>query len=306
MRTLKRGIRKEDNSPNMGVDDIEDVMEARPDSSYPTSGRRDYDDISRLVPLEKAEKILGERPDGSYPKPPTSKHPRADTIKKYQDAVASYPARVKALKEWEKKYDRLAALAQLLKNTQDELDDLREDLAQWASMNNGTYVVMHGSDSYSWVADPSSLVDGIIDKYHVPDEIGSLDDRADWVFNTIAFDEDSDIFPSALITLDRDVVRIIAVPDDIAYITSIIEDYVDTLQPKDILSETNAKMDQKSSIILQKWRNNNTTNSQLDENEKQLKLFLASSAFLKEIQQLNKYPNTSQVGRLVSHFLKQI
>ena len=69
---------------------------------------------------------------------------------------------------------------------------------------------------------------------------------------------------------------------------------------------TNAKLDQRSQRVLQEWKNNNVTNSQLDAGRKELKLYLASVAFLKEVQQLNKYPNATKVSDLVNHFLQQI
>ena len=321
MRELKRGIKKEsksflkkeDNnySPNMGVDDIEDIMAAgldwtQADFKAPSDEPKDYDDASKLITIAQAEKIIGERPDASKPKPPTSKNPRPDTLRKYQDALKTYKDRVKELAEWEKKFDRLVALVQLLKNTHDRLDDLREDLANWAAVNHGTYLVRQGRDSYSWVNDPVNIVDGLIEKLHIPDEITSLDDKVDWNFDNMDFDEDEDVLPTVLITLGKNMLRLVAIPDDLNQISGLIEDYVDTVQPKDLLSITNAKMDQKSNLVLQNWKNNDVTNAQLDKDKKELKLFLAASAFLKEIQQLNKYPNASKVGNLVNHFLQQI
>jgi len=317
MRTLKREskslVRKEDNnySANMGVDDIEDIIAAgldwtQADFEAPEDEPRDYDDASKLITIAQAEKIIGERPDASKPKPPTSKNPRPDTLRKYQDAINSYKYRVKALAAWEKKFDRLVALAQLLKNKKDDLDGLRDELANWASSYRGTFLVRQGRDSYSWIQDPVKVVDALIEKLNIPDEITSLDDKATWNFDNIDFDEDTDTFPSVLITVGRNMVRLVSIPDDLNDISDVIEDYVDTIEPKDLLSKTNAKLDQKSQRVLQEWKNNNVTNAQLDAGKQELKLYIASVAFLKEVQQLNKYPNATKVSELVNHFLQQI
>ena len=306
-------LKKEDNnySPEMGVDDIEDIMAAgldwtQADFKAPKDEPRDYDDASKLITIAEAEKIIGKRPDASKPKPPTSKNPRPDTIRKYQDDLKSYKTRLKALTDWEKKFDRLVALVQSLKNTHDRIEDIKEDIANWSASNPGTFIVRQGRGSYSWTQDPVSVIQGMVDKLNVPEEIGSLDDKVTLDVDDIDLDEDEDIFPTVLVTMGRNMLRIISIPDDINDISSIIEDYVDTIQPKDLSSITNAKLDQKSQRVLQEWKNNEVTNSQLDSSREDLKLYLASVAFLKEVQQLNKYPNSSKVGKLVNNFLDQI
>lgn len=306
-------VKREDNnySYNMGVDDIEDIMASgldwtQADFEYPEDDPRDYDDPSKLITIDQAEKIIGERPDASKPKPPASKNPRPDTIRKYQDALKSYKDRVKALAEWEKKFDRLVALAQLLQNKKDDLDGLRDELANWAASYRGTYLVRQGRDSYSWIQDPVKVVEGLIEKLNIPEEITKLDERVSWNFDNIDFDEDTDVFPSVLITVGRNMVRLVSIPDDLNEISDLIEDYVDTIEPKDLLSMTNAKLDQKSQRVLQEWKNNNVTNAQLDDGKRELKLYIASVAFLKEVQQLNKYPDSTKVSELVNHFLRQI
>ena len=306
-------LKKEDNnySATMGVDDIEDIIAAgldwtQADFKEPKEEPRDYDDASKLITIAQAEKILGERPDASKPKPPTSKNPRPDTLRKYQDAIKSYKDRVKSLAEWEKKFDRLVALVQLLKNKKEDLDGLRDELANWSSTYRGTFLVRQGRDSYSWIQDPVKVVDALVEKLNIPEEITSIDNNVLWNFDNIDFDEDTDTFPSVLITVGRNMVRLVSIPDDLNDISDIIEDYVDTIEPKDLLSKTNAKLDQRSQRVLQEWKNNNVTNSQLDAGRKELKLYLASVAFLKEVQQLNKYPNATKVSDLVNHFLQQI
>lgn len=306
-------LKKEDNyySSNLGVDDIEDIIDSGldwSDSDYSNlkDDPRDYDDPSRLVTIAQAEKIIGERPDASKPKPPTSKNPRPDTIKKYQDAVKSYKDRLKALSVWEKKYDRLVAQAQSLKNIQDQLSDIEESLVDWCTRNPGTYIIRDTLSSYSLIQDPVEALDTLIKDLDIPDEIESMDNHPKWMVDTIEFDEDSYIFSSVLITLDNDVLRIISIPDDLNDVSMAIEDYVESIQPKNLLSDTNAKLDQKSEMTLKFWNREGTTNSQLDENEQDLKLYLASVCFVKEIQQLSKYPNSTSVGSMVKNILKEI
>lgn len=306
-------LKKEDNyySSNLGVDDIEDIIDSGldwSDADYSNlqDDPRDYDDPSRLVTIAQAEKIIGERPDASKPKSPTSKNPRPDTIKKYQDAVKSYKDRLKALSVWEKKYDRLVAQAQSLKNIQDQLSDIEESLVDWCTRNPGTYIIRDTLSSYSLIQDPVEALDTLIKDLDIPDEIESMDNHPKWMVNTIEFDEDSDIFSSVLITLDNDVLRIISIPDDLNDVSMAIEDYVESIQPKNLLSDTNAKLDQKSEMTLKVWDRDGITNSQLDENEQDLKLYLASVCFVKEIQQLSKYPNFTSVGSMVKNILKEI
>lgn len=306
-------LKKEDNyySSNLGVDDIEDIIDSGldwSDADYSNlkDDPRDYDDPSRLVTIAQAEKIIGERPDASKPKPPTSKNPRPDTIKKYQDAVKSYKDRLKALSVWEKKYDRLVAQAQSLKNIQDQLSDIEESLVDWCTRNPGTYIIRDTLSSYSLIQDPVEALDTLIKDLDIPDEIESMDNHPKWMVDNIEFDEDSDIFSSVLITLDNDVLRIISIPDDLNDVSMAIEDYVASIQPKNLLSDTNAKLDQKSEMTLKVWDREGTTNSQLDENEQDLKLYLASVCFVKEIQQLSKYPNSTSVGSMVKNILKEI
>lgn len=310
-----KGSHNEENnySSNMGVDTIEDIMAAgldwtQADFEYPVDEPRDYDDASKLITIAQAEKVIGERPDASKPKPPTSKNPRPDTIRKYRDAIATYKDRVKELSEWERKFNRLVALVQLLRNTQDRLDDLREDLSEWAVRNPGTFIIRQGRDSYTLVSDPDIVLDKFIKKLGVPDEITSLDGNTSWNFDNIDFDEDKDVFPSVLITVGKNMIRFISIPDDLNDITYLIEDYVDTIQPKDLSSMTYAKLDQKAKLTLETWKDNKTTNADLTPEEKELKLYLAAEAFLKEIQQLNKYPSLmpTRVGKLVNNFLQQI
>ena len=307
-------VRKEDNSysTDMGVDDIEDVINAGLDwtddeSEFEKEEPRDYDDPSKLVTIADAEKIIGERPDASKPKPPTSKNPRPDTIRKYKEALSSYKERVKALGEWEKKYDRLVALTQQLKNTNDRIEELEDDLSNWSASNHGTFLVRMGRNSYSWIQDPVSLVSDIREKLNIPKEITSLRDSTKWYFDTLDFDEDEDIFPTVLITIGNKMMyRIISIPDDLNTISDIIEPYVDVVQPKDLKSMSNAKLDQKSAIIVDDWASDKITNSMLPDDKKDLKLYIASVMFLKEVQQLNKYPKSSIVGKLVNNFLSQI
>ena len=89
-------------------------------------------------------------------------------------------------------------------------------------------------------------------------------------------------------------------------LSDIIESYVEMIQPKNIVALTNAKLDHQSQKILDDWSKSNITNSVFPEDQRDLKLFVTASAFLKEIQQLNKYPNSSHVGGLVNHFLSEI
>ena len=307
-------VRNEDNSysSNMGVDDIEDVMAAGldwtdDDFEFEKDDVRDYDDPSKLVTIADAEKIIGERPDASKPKPPASKNPRPDTIKKYKDAVASYRGRVKMLGEWEKKYDHLVALVQQLKNTNDRIDELEDDLSNWCASNHGTFLVRTGNKNYSWIQDPVTLVKDIRDRLHIPKEITSLNERTPWYFDNIDFDEDEDVFPTVLITIGNKMMyRIISVPDDLNQISNLIEPYVASLQPKDLKKKTNAKLDQKSQLVVDAWERQDVTNSVLPEDKKDLKLYIASVAFLKEIQQLSKYPASNTVSELVNTFLSQI
>lgn len=306
-------LKKEDNnySLNMGVDDIEDVIAAgldwtQDDFKIPSDEPRDYDDPSKLVTIAQAEKIIGERPDASKPKPPTSKNPRPDTLRKYQDAVRSYKDRVKALASWEKEYDRLVAQAQTLKNIQDQLDDIREDLIDWCTRNPGTFILRKTMKKYSRIQDPVDALEDIVSKFNIPEEIESLENNPKWMINNIDLDEDDSLFPSILITLDKEQLRVISISDDLNDISMLIEDYVDSIQPKDILSITEAKLDQKSTMTLRSWQNQSITNSKLDENGQALKLYLVSVCFEKEIQQLNKYPTYSEVSPLVYGILRQV
>lgn len=307
-------VRKEDNSysTNMGVDDIEDVMNAGldwtdDDFEFASDEPMDYDDPSKLVTIADAEKIIGERPDASKPKPPTSKNPRPDTIRKYKDAIASYRGRVKMLGEWEKKYDRLVALTQQLKNTNDRIDELEDDLSNWCASNHGTFLVRTGRDNYGWIQDPVTLVSDIKKKLGIPKEIKSLNERTPWYFDNLDFDEDEDVFPTVLITIgDKMMFRVISIPDNLNMISDIIEPYVESLQPKDLKSMSKAKLDQKSAIIVDDWASDKITNSMLPDDKKDMKLYLASVMFLKEVQQISKYPQSSTVGKLVNTFLSQI
>ena len=311
---FKKSVAKEDNSypSNMGVDDIEDVIASGldwtdDDPDYDKEKPRDYDDPSKLVTIADAERVIGQRPDASKPKAPVSKNPRSDTIRKYKDAIATYKDRVKKLNEWEKKYDRLVSLTQQLKNTNDRIDELEDDLANWCASHQGTFLVRTGRDKYGWIQDPVTLVKSIKDKLGVPDEIKSLDDKTDWYFDNIDFDEDEDVFPTVLITVgNKGMYRLVSIPDDLNQVSDIIESYVDTIQPKDLLSQTKAKLDQKSHRVLDDWSKNGVNNSDLKGDMSDLKLYLASVAFLKEVQQLDKYPSSSTVGKLVDNFLHQI
>lgn len=295
----------------MGVDTIEDIMASGldwtdKDFEYPEDPKRDYDDPSKLITIAQAERIIGPRPDASKPKPPTSKNPRPDTIQKYKDSIRTYKDRLKALKEWELKFDRLVAKAQLLENKKEELDDLKEDLADWCTVNHGTFVIRKSTSQYSWVQDPVSVLLEKIDAIGIPDEIESLDGGTPWASVTADMDEDTDPFPSVLITLGRESIRIISISDNLNAISDVIDDYAVTVQPKEILDITNAHLDQKSTRVLQEWKKDGVTNSQLDEDGKELKEYLVALAFQKEIQQLDKYPSASRVSKLVSQFLNQI
>lgn len=298
-------------SSNMGVDDIEDIIASgldwtQDDFSYPEEPKRDYDDASKLITIADAEKIIGERPDASKPKPPTSKNPRPETIKKFKEDVKSYKDRVKKLIEWEKKFDRLVALAQLLKNTEDNLEDLKSDILDWCLRNNGLFIIRKGNKDYKLLRDPVEVVDELSESLGVPEEITSLDEDISWNVENIDFDEDDDIFPSVLITAGKNMIRLISIPDNINEISDIIEPYVEEIQPKDLLSKTNARLDSKSQRVLQGWSEKGLLNSQADPSVHELKIFLASQAFLKEIQQLNDTLFSNKVSDLVNHFLKQI
>lgn len=317
---VKNKLKKEDNaySQNLGVDDIEDIIDAgldwtQDDFEYPKDEPRDYDDPSKLITIADAERILGPRPDVPKPKPPVSKKPRPDTIRKYKEDVLNYKSRLKELDYWEKKYDALASLVQLLKNTNDFLDELEEDIVNWCSYNPGTFIIRVKRSNYGILQDPASLVSEIRDKWNIPKNIESLKDKADWAIRDIDFDEEKDIFPSVLITVNNDKnkgkniqYRLISITDNLNEISDIIEDYVETIQPKDLGSYLFAKLDYKTNKILEDWNEIGLTNSQLTDEQKELKLFIASSAFLKEIQQFHNYPDYSPVGKLVDYFLKQI
>lgn len=306
-------LKKEDNyySSTLGVDDIEDIMDSGLDWSDVDYSNlkdepRDYDDASKLVTIAQAEKIIGERPDASKPKPPASKNPRPDTIKKYKEAVKSYRDRVKALADWEKKYDRLVALAQELKNINDSLDDVEESLEDWCVRNPGTFIIRKTLDSYCKIQDPLDALHDIKEDFDIPEEIESMENNPKWMVDTIDFDEDSDVFPTVLITIDKKSLRIISIPDDLNDVTDAIEGYIETLQPKDILSKTQAELDQKSELTLKAWQRDETTNSELDENNEELKEYLATVCFFDEIQQLSKYPSYTTVSVMVRDILKEI
>lgn len=306
-------LKKEDNKypSNLGIDEIEDLIASGYDWSEINYDNlkeepKEFDEPSRLVTLDKAEKILGERPDASKPKPPVSKKPRPDTVKKFLDAVASYKDRVKALGIWEKKYDRLVALAQSLKNIRDELDSVREDLEDWSIRNPGTFILRKTMSDYSLLNDPMKPLEEAIGDFNVPVEIMSMETNPKWMLKNIDFDEDTDVFPSILITLDKKQLRIISIFDDLNDVTDAIERYVKNIQPKDILSKTNVKLDQKSMLTLREWESKGITNSMLDSNEEDLKLYLITVCFVTEIQDLNKYPESSRVSSLVKEVLDEI
>ena len=113
-------------------------------------------------------------------------------------------------------------------------------------------------------------------------------------------------FSFYLITLDKKQLRIISIFDDLNDVTDAIERYVKNIQPKDILSKTNVKLDQKSMLTLREWERKGITNSMLDSNEEDLKLYLITVCFVTEIQDLNKYPESSRVSSLVKEVLDEI
>jgi hypothetical protein len=61
-------------------------------------------------------------------------------------------------------------------------------------------------------------------------------------------------------------------------------------------------MDARTRDVLNSWSNNHTTSSELDEKDKELKLFIESLLFLNEIQQIKEYPNTSSMSRFINSF----
>ena len=147
----------------------------------------------------------------------------------------------------------------------------------------------------------------MFDDSGVPKEIYSLEGN-NWGFDNADIDEDTDPFPSVLITVGKKTLRIIAISEDLNTISDILEkqNYVKNLQPKDILSKTNAKLDTTTQNTLKEWNKENVTNSSLDADSKELKLYLISVCFMTEIKQLNKWPSVSTTGDLVSYYLKQV
>lgn len=314
----KKLYRKEDNfySSNLGVDDIEDIIASGLDwtsdefegiDDSELMSKKEYDDASKLITIEEAEAIIGKRPDATKPKPPTSANPRPSTIQKYLDDVKNYKDKYKALIAWEKKFDRLVALKQQLKDIHDKFDAITEDLQNWCAHNDGIFLVRKSLNQYGRISDPISALIDMFDDSGVPKEIYSLEGN-NWGFDNADIDEDTDPFPSVLITVGKKTLRIISISEDLNTISDILEkqNYVKNLQPKDILSKTNTKLDTTTQNTLKEWNKENVTNSSLDADSKELRLYLISVCFMTEIKQLNKWPSVSTTGDLVSYYLKQV
>lgn len=268
----------------------------------------DLKEKSNVLSIEDAERIIGKKcPDISKPVLPKSENPRPETIKKYQDDLSSYVSRVKEYNEWILKYNQLLDKIQKLETTKKNINALEEDLYSWFSKNNGIFLIRINRNNYSIIQDPKQIIKEIKDKINLPERIKSLNDSTSWYIENIELQENFDIFPSVLFeSKGKFSYCIISIPDDINVISNIIESYVEIIQPKNLITLTNAKLDQLSQKTLMEWNRENIINSNFTEDQKELKLFLASSIFLKEIQQLSKYPSSSSVGKLVGNFLEKI
>ena len=305
----ERKSRNEDYSSSLGVDDIEDIIASgldwtEEDPLDTPERKRFYDDASKLITIAQAEQVIGKRPDATKPKAPTSKNPRPDTLRKYQADLDSYKDRVQALLQWEKKFERLVAIVQELKNLKDDLGDVRSDLAEWSSQNFGTYLVRDRLGVYSRVEFPEDVLDNMIESIGIPDMVQSLDGNGAWLDKEVDMDTDDDPFPSALITIGKKTARIIAVPSDIYTISNLIENQLDLskLTSIGIIKKAKLSLDARTKKALDMI---DTKKDKLTRDEEDLLLYLVSRAFLKEISNIAPYPSKTKVEGRTAKILDQ-
>ena len=262
-----------------------------------------------ILSVSDAEKIIGKRPNVTKPQPPSSNNPKPETLQKYNDALESYEESLVELEEWESNYDILFDLSNKLIETKNILDGLKNTLKDWGRLNIGIYIIRNNKDKdrYSYIQNLESIVGSVKDDLDLPTKIKSLDDKTDWYLDRlddVFVEENNTVFPSVLLKIKDDIdYTLISIPEDINIISDSIEEYMDSIQPKDIKRMINVTLDHQSDVVLNSWVRNNVTNSTLPDDEKELKLYISSVAFMKEIENLNKYPQFSSIGDLVNDFL---
>ena len=265
---------------------------------------------SKILSVSDAEKIIGKRPVLVTPQPPTSENPKPETLKKYNKELDSYNRDLEKLNAWEGEYDLLLDLNTKLLETQNVLEDLKNKLNSWGSLNIGNYIVRNDKDKnkYSQIQNLDKIVDDVESILGIPQKITSLSDETGWYLqwsDDIVFKEIEFVFPQIYIEVGDSIkYTLFSIPEDLNIISNSIEFYIDSIQPKNIKYLTNVQLDRQSEVVLNSWVRNNITNSTLPHDEIELKLYISSMIFLKEVENLKKYPQFSSLGKLVIDFLE--
>ena len=265
---------------------------------------------SKILSVSDAEKFIGKRPVLVTPQPPTSENPKPETLKKYNKELDSYNRDLEKLNAWEGEYDLLLDLNTKLLETQNVLEDLKNKLNSWGSLNIGNYIVRNDKDKnkYSQIQNLDKIVNDVESILGIPQKITSLSDETGWYLqwsDDIVFKEIEFVFPQIYIEVGDSIkYTLFSIPEDLNIISDSIEFYIDSIQPKNIKYLTNVQLDRQSEVVLNSWVRNNITNSTLPHDEIELKLYISSMIFLKEIENLKKYPKFSSLGKLVIDFLE--
>lgn len=265
---------------------------------------------SKILSVSDAEKFIGKRPVLVTPQPPTSENPRPETLKKYNKELDSYNRDLENLNAWEEEYDLLLDLNTKLLETRNVLEDLKNKLNSWGALNIGNYIVRNDKDKnkYSKIQNLDKVVDDVESILGIPQKITSLSDEIGWYLqwsDDIVFKEIEFVFPQIYIEVGDSIkYTLFSIPEDLNIISDSIEFYIDSIQPKNIKYLTNVQLDRQSEVVLNSWVRNNITNSTLPHDEIELKLYISSMIFLKEIENLKKYPQFSSLGKMVIDFLE--
>ena len=239
------------------------------------------------LPDSKIEDVIGKRP---MPTGDASTDPMA---------FSNY---MHELDEWNKKYNKFFELVNRLEYTNSSLDKLKVDLEDWCIKNPGIFLITKDANKYSLIKNPIDVLDNLKKERNIPEDINSIDDDMSWYIKSATLNKLDSTFPTVIVDIDDNIIKIISIPNNLTLISNILEDHTDKIQPHDLLSFTNANMDARTRDVLNNWGNNHTTNSDLDEKDKELKLFIESLLFLNEIQQIKEYPDTSSMSRFINSF----
>lgn len=239
------------------------------------------------VPDSKIEEVIGKRPV---------------SIGNASTDPMAFSNYMHELDEWNKKYNKFFELVNGLEYTNSSLDKLKVDLEDWCIKNPGIFLLTKDADKYSLSKNPIDVLDNLKKELNIPEDINSIDDDMSWFIKNATINKLDSTFPTAVVDIDGNIIKFISIPNNLTLISDILEDHMDKIQPHDLLSFTNANMDAKTRDVLNNWNNNHTTSSELDEKDRELKLFIESLLFLNEIQQIKEYPDTSSMSRLIKSF----